>query len=30
MIERIISGGQNGVDQAALRAVRAVGIATGG
>lgn len=30
MIERIISGGQNGVDQAALRAARAVGIATGG
>lgn len=30
MIERIVSGGQNGVDQAALRAARAVGIATGG
>ena len=30
MIERIISGGQNGVDVAALRAARAVGIATGG
>ncbi len=30
MIERIISGGQNGVDQAGLRAARAVGIATGG
>lgn len=30
MIERIRSGGQTGVDQAALRAARAVGIATGG
>lgn len=30
MIEKIISGGQNGVDQAALRAARRLGIATGG
>jgi hypothetical protein len=30
MIERVISGGQTGVDQAALRAARACGIATGG
>ena len=30
VIERIVSGGQNGVDQAGLRAARAVGIATGG
>lgn len=30
MIERVVSGGQCGVDQAALRAARAVGIATGG
>lgn len=30
MIERIVSGGQTGVDQAALRAARAVGVTTGG
>jgi len=30
MIERIISGGQTGADQAALRAARAAGISTGG
>jgi Circularly permutated YpsA SLOG family len=30
MIERIISGGQTGADQAALRAARAAGIPTGG
>lgn len=30
MIERIISGGQSGADQAGLRAARAVGIPTGG
>jgi hypothetical protein len=30
MIERVISGGQTGVDQAALRAARAAGIPTGG
>jgi hypothetical protein len=30
MIERVISGGQTGVDQAGLRAARAAGIATGG
>ncbi|MBX6311836.1 MAG: hypothetical protein IRY99_02785 [Isosphaeraceae bacterium] len=30
MIERVISGGQTGVDQAAWRAARAAGIATGG
>jgi hypothetical protein len=30
MLERIISGGQTGVDQAALRAARAQGIPTGG
>jgi hypothetical protein len=28
--ERVVSGGQTGVDQAALRAARAVGIPTGG
>jgi hypothetical protein len=30
MIERVISGGQTGADQAGWRAARAVGIATGG
>lgn len=30
MIERVISGGQTGADQAALRAARACGIPTGG
>lgn len=30
MISKVISGGQTGVDQAALRAARACGIATGG
>lgn len=30
MIEKIVSGGQTGVDQSALRAARAAGIATGG
>jgi Circularly permutated YpsA SLOG family len=30
MIERVISGGQTGADQAAWRAARAAGIATGG
>jgi hypothetical protein len=30
MVERVISGGQTGVDLAALRAARAAGIATGG
>jgi Circularly permutated YpsA SLOG family len=30
VIEQIVSGGQTGVDQAALRAARAAGIATGG
>ncbi len=30
MIERILTGGQTGADQAALRAARAAGIATGG
>jgi hypothetical protein len=30
MLERIISGGQTGVDQAALRAARACGLETGG
>lgn len=29
-IRKIVSGGQTGVDQAALRAARAVGLATGG
>lgn len=30
MIERVVTGGQTGVDQAAWRAARALGIATGG
>mgnify|MGYP001036458900 CR=1 FL=1 len=30
MVERVITGGQTGVDQGALRAARAAGIATGG
>jgi hypothetical protein len=30
MIERVVSGGQTGVDQAGLRAARAAGIPTGG
>jgi hypothetical protein len=30
MLERVISGGQTGVDQAALRAAKACGIPTGG
>jgi Circularly permutated YpsA SLOG family len=30
MLERVISGGQTGADQAALRAARACGIPTGG
>jgi hypothetical protein len=30
MLERVLSGGQTGVDQAALRAARAAGIPTGG
>jgi Circularly permutated YpsA SLOG family len=30
MIERVISGGQTGTDQAALREARAFGIPTGG
>jgi hypothetical protein len=30
MIQRVISGGQTGVDQAALRAAKACGIPTGG
>jgi len=30
MLERIITGGQIGADQGALRAARAAGIATGG
>jgi hypothetical protein len=30
MLERIVTGGQTGVDQAAWRAARALGIATGG
>jgi hypothetical protein len=30
MLSRVISGGQNGVDQAALRAARTCGIETGG
>jgi hypothetical protein len=30
MLERVISGGQTGVEQAALRAAKAAGIATGG
>ena len=30
MIEKVVSGGQTGVDQAALRAAKAAGIATGG
>jgi hypothetical protein len=30
MIEQVLSGGQSGVDQAAWRAARAAGIATGG
>jgi hypothetical protein len=30
MIEKIISGGQTGADQAGLRAAKAVGLATGG
>jgi hypothetical protein len=30
MLERVISGGQTGVDQAALRAAQACGLETGG
>jgi hypothetical protein len=30
MLERVISGGQSGVDQASLRAARAAGFPTGG
>lgn len=30
ILDRVISGGQSGVDQAALRAARAAGIPTGG
>ncbi len=30
MLDRVISGGQTGADQAALRAARAAGIPTGG
>src|SRR3954447_2041138 len=30
IVDRVISGGQSGVDQAALRAARAAGIPTGG
>lgn len=30
MLERIVSGGQTGADQAALRAARAAGLPTGG
>jgi predicted Rossmann-fold nucleotide-binding protein len=30
MLRKVISGGQTGVDQAGLRAARAVGLATGG
>ena len=30
MLQKIVSGGQTGVDQAALRAARAIGLATGG
>ena len=30
MLERVVSGGQTGADQAGLRAARAFGIATGG
>src|SRR3954463_15297231 len=30
MLDRVLSGGQTGVDQAALRAARSAGIATGG
>jgi hypothetical protein len=30
MLERVISGGQTGVDQAALRVAKAIGLATGG